>query len=713
MHRVRITLPPEGGGGFLTLNLSETVTVGEVMTDIRAQLQKKRDPESKSVLSLDNYCLSPTEAVCWWDDDTKIFDEIEMRDSSILPLYFVDKKFMQEAVRQSTVSRVADLRQNGTLPRRKTNFDPSTTSSSSPSVAHSTLNSISPVNNNTNNNGSSSFASSSSSSSSASSPPPALVAQSSSANVHGKNSDGVNVAKSWKARTDCGVCHDAFTFTNRKHHCRKCGDEVCNKCSSNLCKLSKLSGVAVRVCDTCFVSLQSSQTNENRVLPPSQVEKVTPPFFVDPQTAKKCKICQRAPDFKRYQFHHCHICGFMFCPPCTAQIFVPPAFQKKDKVSKSGLSRACVHCVARLEEGQILLTDGSGIKQADTGPMSEEEKELQARRQAQIQADIQREVEKQRVIMERERKLQGMTLEEQFEEQKNKLLAAQERQMKAMAAWKEKELKEARSGASADSQKVIQAQLEEQRKAFEAAQEQQFQAMMAAREKEVREARQQAEGSIIKTKLEEQNKALVAKQERQMQAFMQYRNKELGDAHVMAAERKDEELKLRALMAEKGKEVQEMRNEQAGLSGDEQSARMAALQKLLDEKETELRKMDQLLNTNIPEPPAAPEAPDAPPDAPPGPPGPPDEMTSTIGHTPTHKFTTTAKPATFAPMSAGGLLDGLQSAKLKKAEVQVKPQAAQGNGFMTPEVLARMKAIEEATKSDDNAEDDDVWSDDD
>lgn len=120
--------------------------------------------------------------------------------------------------------------------------------------------------------------------------------------------------------------------------------------------------------------------------------------------------------------------------------------------------------------------------------------------------------------------------------------------------------------------------------------------------------------------------------------------------------------------------------------------------------------MDQFLNANIPEPPQAPEAPGAPPDgppeAPPGPPGPPDEIFVVASP----KAASTPKPAP-APMSSGGLLDGLKSAKLKPAEVVAKPQAP--NGFMTPEVIARMRAIEMATKSDDNLEDDDVWSDDD
>jgi len=38
---------------------------------------------------------------------------------------------------------------------------------------------------------------------------------------------------------NCEICYIKFTALNRKHHCRKCGKTVCNKCSNNQRPLSK------------------------------------------------------------------------------------------------------------------------------------------------------------------------------------------------------------------------------------------------------------------------------------------------------------------------------------------------------------------------------------------------------------------------------------------------------------------------------------------
>eukprot|EP01083_Nonionella_stella_P041171 111650_1 len=51
--------------------------------------------------------------------------------------------------------------------------------------------------------------------------------------------------------TNCSVCCTKFTFTQRKHHCRKCGAVACNKCSKY--KLWNSEGVLQRACKTCFV----------------------------------------------------------------------------------------------------------------------------------------------------------------------------------------------------------------------------------------------------------------------------------------------------------------------------------------------------------------------------------------------------------------------------------------------------------------------------
>lgn len=51
-------------------------------------------------------------------------------------------------------------------------------------------------------------------------------------------------------------CHKAFSYTNRRHHCRKCGFVVCGSCSSHTAVLESGEGAApVRVCDNCFREL--------------------------------------------------------------------------------------------------------------------------------------------------------------------------------------------------------------------------------------------------------------------------------------------------------------------------------------------------------------------------------------------------------------------------------------------------------------------------
>jgi hypothetical protein len=39
--------------------------------------------------------------------------------------------------------------------------------------------------------------------------------------------------------TRCPICHNAFTFFNRRHHCRKCGRVVCNPCSPHRITIPK------------------------------------------------------------------------------------------------------------------------------------------------------------------------------------------------------------------------------------------------------------------------------------------------------------------------------------------------------------------------------------------------------------------------------------------------------------------------------------------
>lgn len=44
----------------------------------------------------------------------------------------------------------------------------------------------------------------------------------------------------------------------RQHHCRSCGNAICDKCSSKRINIPIMGlEFEVRVCDNCFISLQS------------------------------------------------------------------------------------------------------------------------------------------------------------------------------------------------------------------------------------------------------------------------------------------------------------------------------------------------------------------------------------------------------------------------------------------------------------------------
>ena len=57
---------------------------------------------------------------------------------------------------------------------------------------------------------------------------------------------------------NCILCTTQFTITNRKHHCRNCGQIFCAECSSKKATMSNFKNPQ-RVCDNCYAEIQQSK----------------------------------------------------------------------------------------------------------------------------------------------------------------------------------------------------------------------------------------------------------------------------------------------------------------------------------------------------------------------------------------------------------------------------------------------------------------------
>ncbi|KAL7422807.1 Vacuolar protein-sorting-associated protein 27 [Cryptotrichosporon argae] len=104
-----------------------------------------------------------------------------------------------------------------------------------------------------------------------------------------------STAPSWVDSDVCMRCRAAFTFTNRKHHCRNCGNVFDQACSSRTMPLPKF-GIAeeVRVCENCWIKAGRGKATSSTPAPavPGRTPRSRQDFDADMQRAIELSLAE-------------------------------------------------------------------------------------------------------------------------------------------------------------------------------------------------------------------------------------------------------------------------------------------------------------------------------------------------------------------------------------------------------------------------------------
>ncbi|XP_074601451.1 zinc finger FYVE domain-containing protein 1-like isoform X2 [Brevipalpus obovatus] len=142
--------------------------------------------------------------------------------------------------------------------------------------------------------------------------------------------------------SQCRICEKKFDPSEKKHHCRACGDGFCEDCSDKTRPVPERGWgeTPVRVCKKCFDKAEGTNyASDNKEVTVRKIgevvqstlgtvasaidyplewikENARPDYWVPDKDILKCKVCKT--EFsEKLPIHHCRACGNGVCDGCS------------------------------------------------------------------------------------------------------------------------------------------------------------------------------------------------------------------------------------------------------------------------------------------------------------------------------------------------------------------------------------------------------------
>ncbi|KAG2187515.1 hypothetical protein INT44_005204 [Umbelopsis vinacea] len=191
------------------------------------------------------------------------------------------------------------------------------------------------------------------------------------------HSQTISTSRVWEAdkdANDCRRCKRRFNFLVRRHHCRRCGQVVCDRCSTHRANMARsqivqdpsipgwqqvqMASQPQRICDRCYSEMRPTISSRSATAPPTQPQRMPGSGHIRKSSSSQsimseCPVCgKRLCDIsldKSAQEEHVQTCLNVGSPSVATVRYVSYKLPEQSPL----IGQECLICFEEFESGIV------------------------------------------------------------------------------------------------------------------------------------------------------------------------------------------------------------------------------------------------------------------------------------------------------------------------------------------------------------------------